>query len=90
MPTTPSLTGWEKRIQAYLDETSQYLSRKQVKTLAARIHARIHARAASMQSIDPDHVVLTFMRHGRSVPVDSTVGEHVARTLTKQRNAHVH
>ena len=85
MPTTPSLTGWEKRIQAYLDQTSQYRSRKQIKTLAARIHAR----AASMQSIDPDQVVLTFMRHGRSVPVDATVGEHVTRTLTKQRNSHV-
>ena len=48
-----TITGWKRRIQAHLDETSQYRSAGQVERLALRIAKR----AAQFQSFDPDDLI---------------------------------
>ena len=62
-------------------------------TLMAEVKRRREHWTADDATQDLWVAVLTFMRHGRSVPVDATVGEHVTRKLTqqptKQRNSHV-
>lgn len=77
----PTLTAIEHRIAERLDEIGEHRSRSAIQRLARRIHGHW----VSESTPDPDQVVLTYLSHGRSVPVDSTVGEAVARKLTSGR-----
>lgn len=54
-----TLTGWERRIQAHLDDTHEYRSRGQVQRLAIKIAKR----AARMQEVDPDDLIRSVLTY---------------------------